>query len=244
MKLSDVILIGTRGAQAAATTVPVGTLYYVTDEHIIERSNGTTWASYSASVASLTVEEIDGTPSVVNVNKIKVTNGKLTDSGGGVVSLDLAGGGGSGAWNLIEARNVGSGATENFITSLNYNEILVVLVGVTTADSAILQMLVSIDGGSTYKNTTGDYRSIDTGGIEHNDTTMAFHNTANTVARTSWRTITNFNGTTAPKISMLGINVADNASYRIITTSALNGIRVRPHTGNFNGAGTINVYGR
>lgn len=42
----------------------------------------------------LTVEEQDGTPSVVNVNKIKVTNGTLTDNSGGVVSIATGGGGG------------------------------------------------------------------------------------------------------------------------------------------------------
>lgn len=39
--------------------------------------------------AALTVEEIDGTPSIASVIKIKVTNGTLTDDGGGVVSLDF-----------------------------------------------------------------------------------------------------------------------------------------------------------
>lgn len=39
--------------------------------------------------ASLTVEEADGTPSVADVIKIKVTNGSLTDDGSGVVSLDF-----------------------------------------------------------------------------------------------------------------------------------------------------------
>lgn len=39
--------------------------------------------------ASLTVEEADGTPSVADVIKIKVTNGTLTDDGSGVVSLDF-----------------------------------------------------------------------------------------------------------------------------------------------------------
>jgi len=47
MLLSSVILRGTRGSQAAATAVPTGTLYYVTDEYVIERSNGTTWDSFS-----------------------------------------------------------------------------------------------------------------------------------------------------------------------------------------------------
>ena len=38
---------------------------------------------------SITVEEIDGTPSVATVSKIKVTNGTMTDDGAGVVTLDF-----------------------------------------------------------------------------------------------------------------------------------------------------------
>ena len=37
-----------------------------------------------------TVEEIDGTPSVTGVNTIKVSNGSLTDDGGGIVTLDTS----------------------------------------------------------------------------------------------------------------------------------------------------------
>jgi hypothetical protein len=47
----------------------------------------------TTAVSTLTVEEQDGTPSVVNVTKIKVTNGTLTDDGGGVVSINTGGGG-------------------------------------------------------------------------------------------------------------------------------------------------------
>jgi hypothetical protein len=39
--------------------------------------------------AALTVEESDGTPTVANTVKIKVTNGTLTDNGSGVVTLDF-----------------------------------------------------------------------------------------------------------------------------------------------------------
>lgn len=45
---------------------------------------------YNPSTASLTVEEEDGTPSVAGVTKIQVTNGKLTNDSGTIVSLDLS----------------------------------------------------------------------------------------------------------------------------------------------------------
>lgn len=40
------------------------------------------------------VEESDGSPAVTNVTKIKVSNGTLTNDGGGIVSLSIAAGGG------------------------------------------------------------------------------------------------------------------------------------------------------
>lgn len=46
-RLRDIIQRGTRASQPAATTVDVGTLYYVTDELITERSDGTNWQSYN-----------------------------------------------------------------------------------------------------------------------------------------------------------------------------------------------------
>src|SRR5690606_36957574 len=49
VKLSDVILTpGSRANQPAANTVPIGALYYVTDEGRLERSNGVTWDAFAA----------------------------------------------------------------------------------------------------------------------------------------------------------------------------------------------------
>lgn len=55
--------------------------------------DGANWVN--AAAYSLTVEEEDGTPSVTGVNEIKVSNGTLTDNGGGSVSVTTGSGGGS-----------------------------------------------------------------------------------------------------------------------------------------------------
>lgn len=61
MKLEDVILIDTRANQPAATDVPVGTLFCVTDEdNIVERSNGTTWDTYSPTSGSGGITSLTG----------------------------------------------------------------------------------------------------------------------------------------------------------------------------------------
>ncbi len=51
MIYSQVVQRGTRASQPAATAVTTGTLYYVTDESVMERSNGTTWHDVSAASA-------------------------------------------------------------------------------------------------------------------------------------------------------------------------------------------------
>ena len=46
-KIEDLIKRGTRAAQPAVATVSVGTLYYVTDEFVMERNSGSAWESVS-----------------------------------------------------------------------------------------------------------------------------------------------------------------------------------------------------
>ena len=59
------------------------------DVLVFDETSGEWLPETPASGGLITVEEQDGTPSVSNVNKIKVTNGTLTDDGSGVVSLDF-----------------------------------------------------------------------------------------------------------------------------------------------------------
>lgn len=46
-RLEDVNLRGTRASQPAANAVATGSIYYVTDEFVTERSNGSTWDDIS-----------------------------------------------------------------------------------------------------------------------------------------------------------------------------------------------------
>lgn len=57
MNLQDVIRRGTRAAQPVATVVPIGTLYYVTNETLLERSTGAAWEAYSAAGPGYTDEQ-------------------------------------------------------------------------------------------------------------------------------------------------------------------------------------------
>lgn len=72
MKIADYVLRGTRALQPAATTVSIGAEYYVTDEAVLERSNGTSWETYSNS-SQLIKAPVDGDFSWVDQGTATVT---------------------------------------------------------------------------------------------------------------------------------------------------------------------------
>lgn len=109
MNLAEVIQRDTRVNQPAANTVGIGTLYYVTDENVTERSNGTTWDSYSdAGAAGVTdFTDLGDVPStyvgqaleVVRVNAAEnaLEFAPLTDTGITQLTGDVTAGAGSGS---------------------------------------------------------------------------------------------------------------------------------------------------
>jgi len=90
-----------------------------------------------------TVETEDGATSVTNVKKIEVTDGKLTDDGSRIVSLDLSGGGGGTEIAIMDLSvNIPSGMTvdesaETF--SINNGQISRATIG--SANSANIPFL-------------------------------------------------------------------------------------------------------
>lgn len=58
--ISDFILRGTRGTQPAASVYNEGFLYFVTDEYVLERSNGSAWQGYSGSALRTITLTVDG----------------------------------------------------------------------------------------------------------------------------------------------------------------------------------------
>lgn len=60
-RLQDVVQRGTRVGQPLATDVAEGTLYFVTDELLTERSNGTIWQSYGGGIGTAGINGTNGT---------------------------------------------------------------------------------------------------------------------------------------------------------------------------------------
>lgn len=120
---------------------------------------------------SLTVKEVDGTPSVASVTEIKVTNGSLTDNTGGSVSVVTGGGGGSsGALIFLEAHTASASATLDFTTfiSATYDTYKIEIVDIAPASNAVdFQIEIGTGGGPTY-DTASNYEwgrsGITTGG--------------------------------------------------------------------------------
>lgn len=69
----------------------------------------------TTSAASLTVKEIDGSPSVTSVNTIKFSNGTVTDDGSGVVTVSTGGSSSGGTPAVVLGSAVAAGAAATFL---------------------------------------------------------------------------------------------------------------------------------
>lgn len=155
-----------------------------------------------------------------------------------------AGSNGSGEWTLIEARACSGNPNEDFINLSVYNEILVIVDGITRSVSGLTSLRVSTDNGGSFLATSGDYVDISIAGVEANATLIAFHTTNATAARSGRVLIRLFNTTSVVKLA----ESWDANNFFIPATSApgaLNAVQVFSGAagGNLN-AGTIYVYGR
>lgn len=85
--LQDVIRLGTRAAQPGAGTVATGTLYYVTDEGVTERSNGVTWDNYADGGSPYTDEQAQDAVGTILTDTAEV-NFTYNDAGN-LITADL-----------------------------------------------------------------------------------------------------------------------------------------------------------
>lgn len=87
----------------AISSPAAGLLVYNTSTAAVNFYNGSSWAAVGGGGAgSLTVKEVDGTPTASGVDTIVVSNGTLTDDGGGQVTITIAGG--STPYSLCQGR--------------------------------------------------------------------------------------------------------------------------------------------
>lgn len=135
------------------------------------------------------------------------------------------------------------GAKANIIfTGLgSFNELLIVARGLTNGTSGTRAVRVSVDNGSTFFTTSGDYVSVDNAGVEANVTVFATHATSSTAARSLIAHITNMKGAVK---HCLHHNTTDIMRLFVASSSDINAVNVFNAGGGNMTAGTVRVYAR
>ena len=129
-----------------------------------------------------------------------------------------------------------------FHRARGYSEIRVLMRGITASTSVTRQVVVSIDNGSNFLTSSGDYVGVDSAGVEANTTALGMFVTSNASARSGETTISSFNSA-EPKYVKVS-NRTDIQWFVIPTANALNAVRVRlSGAGNITG-GIVWVWGR
>lgn len=150
---------------------------------------------------------------------------------------------GAGPVTLIEARTCTGNATEGFTGLADYDELWVLCRNVTQSSSGQLSLRVSIDNGANYLSTSSDYIPVTSAGLEGSATSIPFHNTAATAARSELLYIPGLSLNGSPK----WVNNAVTQTGQIFilpTTSPITAVQVlSTGAGNLSG-GVIHVFGR
>lgn len=172
-------------------------------------------------------------------NIVERSNGSAWQAFSPVASTDT-----HGLWTVTSNSSLTSTNVHNFTGLAGANEIMVVVLGITfgSADEAILR--VSIDNGSNYLATSGDYVSISGAGDVTNQTHLRFYNTTATASKNGVINLMGCN-LTAPKPARSNFFSTDGIALRYVpTANAINAVRVlSAGAQNFTG-GAIHVFKR
>ena len=108
-----------------------------------------------------------------------------------------------------------------------YQEVMVVFNGITTGSATWRVVRVSVDGGSSYYTAVGDYRRIDTSGVETSDEAFYTHTGSSAAARSGVMTLLLTNLTPGAQIGITPTRV-DPAAFFEASTSPINRIKLQP----------------
>lgn len=95
-----------------------------------------------------------------------------------------SGGSGGGSWTILYANTALTNPTPNItIDVTGYSDVMVIGRGVTAAQAGLRAVQVSVDGGTTFYKTAGDYEGLADSGIVSQNFAALNHLTGTTAAR-------------------------------------------------------------
>lgn len=234
-RLQDVIQRGTRASQPLATAVSAGTLYYVTDEGVTERSDGTNWQSFSDTgvVASI----------IVSAGGASGSRNSLVFSNSNGVSFGLNGSTITASHNGLtsQSNQVVSAANGSYaFQTLSFSN----ANGVSFATSAGSAIVGSVVAGLTNINASAGTTSNNLSNLvfsNSNNVSFGLDGSTITATVTVATSLTNINisaGTTSNNLSALVFSNANGVTFGLdgstITASATGG--------GAGGGGTFNYF--
>ena len=156
--LETVIRLGTRAAQPAADAVAVGTLYAVSDEDLVERSNGTTWEAFGGS-GGLSQAEVELLLVPLEYDLGEVSGATTVTWGNGTqqhlvltgdTTLTFAGGQAGGTYRLVIEQDVSGGHAVTWPADVHWEDGATPTLVTTASTVALASFLYTGAGSSGY----------------------------------------------------------------------------------------------
>lgn len=222
------------GGGGAGTSTSLSQISSSLSSEISSRISGDT--SLSTVISSETSSRISGDTSLSTV-----ISGSISTVNSSITSLSTAIGGGS-AWALAGTSWAATGVYDQAVDGTQANvtflglsgksDIMVIMAATTLSVSGQEQLQVSIDNGSNWLTTSGDYISIDSGGQTANVPGARFVDTNHTAARHATMVVWGANVTGPPKImDLLPRGSGGKLVHFIASTSPINAVRVNGSNG-------------